>query len=85
MTSKRRKTRPEKKEWRPVNKLADMDGRNQVFLVNHLGGEWKYVDELVMSSFKGPCPKDHEIKHLDGDIGNDNLSNLAYVKKEEKI
>jgi hypothetical protein len=38
-----------------------------------------------MSSFKGPCPKDHEIKHLDGDIGNDNLSNLAYVKKEEKI
>lgn len=46
--------------------------------------QYFYTDSLVMSAFVGACPEGHEILHLDGDLMNDHLSNLRYVKAVSK-
>lgn len=41
------------------------------------------VHPLVMLAFAGPYPENCEIRHLDGNPGNNNLSNLRYGTKTE--
>ena len=40
---------------------------------------------LVMISFVGPRPEGLEVRHLDGDINNNSLDNLAYGTRSENI
>lgn len=36
------------------------------------------IHRLVMLAFVGPCPEGEEVRHLDGNPGNNTLANLAY-------
>lgn len=42
-----------------------------------------YVHRLVIEAFIGPCPKDKETNHIDGDKINNYYKNLEYVTKSE--
>jgi hypothetical protein len=50
----------------------------------------KSVHVDVLETFLGPCPEGHSAYHLDGDIANNRLDNLAYrpngrqISKEEQ-
>lgn len=39
----------------------------------------KYIHQLVLETFVGPCPKKMECNHKDGNKHNNNLSNLEWV------
>lgn len=43
------------------------------------------VCKLVLETFIGPCPDGMECRHLDGNSGNDILTNLKYGTKQENI
>lgn len=38
----------------------------------------RYIHRLVLEAFVGPCPQGMECRHLDGNAGNNVLSNLAW-------
>jgi HNH endonuclease/NUMOD4 motif len=42
-----------------------------------------FVHKLVMLSFVGVCPDGKEVRHLDGNVNNNKLSNLAYGTPKE--
>lgn len=39
---------------------------------------YRYVHRLVLEAFVGPCPPKHQTRHMDGDVFNNNLANLAW-------
>ena len=41
------------------------------------------VHRLVLEAFVGPCPPEHECRHLDGDRENTRLENLAWGTRAE--
>jgi len=41
------------------------------------------VHRLVMAAFVGPCPKDIQVNHIDGDKSNNCLENLEYATQSE--
>jgi hypothetical protein len=41
------------------------------------------VHRLVLLAFVGPCPEGEEVRHLNGDLLNNALTNLAYGTKSE--
>ena len=41
------------------------------------------VHRLVLSAFVGPCPQRQEVRHLDGNAGNNRLDNLKYGTSKE--
>jgi len=41
-------------------------------------GKRFFIHQLVLLTFKGPCPPGMESRHLNGDGTNDRLDNLAY-------
>jgi hypothetical protein len=43
------------------------------------------VHRLVLESFVGPCPEDHEGLHGDGDPGNNRLENLRWGRHIENV
>ena len=43
------------------------------------------VHKLVASTFLGQCPSGQEVRHLDGNPQNNNVSNLAYGTRAENI
>ena len=43
----------------------------------------KLVHHLVLLAFVGPRPDGMEIRHIDGDVTNNSLSNLAYGTRSE--
>lgn len=43
------------------------------------------VHKLVASAFLGPCPSGQEVRHLDGNPQNNNITNLAYGTRTENI
>ncbi len=44
-----------------------------------------YVHCSVMAAFVGPCPDGCEVSHLDGDNGNNTLSNLVYESRTKNM
>lgn len=62
----------------------DCEGRNLIVLKNFPSA---YIDEMVMHCWKGPRPNDGKkyfIRHNDGDISNDDVSNLEWVEATEE-
>ena len=62
----------------------DKDGYLYVVLKQH-SSEWesksyirKYIHQLVLLAWIGPCPIGLECRHKDNDIINNNISNLEY-------
>lgn len=47
------------------------------------GDKQQAIHRLVLAAFVGPCPDGMEVRHLDGDRGNNVLSNLAYGTRSE--
>lgn len=45
----------------------------------------RYVHQLVMETFVGPCPDRQEVCHNDGDSNNNHLSNLRYDTHKNNI
>jgi hypothetical protein len=43
----------------------------------------KYVHQLVAAAFIGKCPPGREVRHLDGDTGNNTAGNLIYGTRSE--
>jgi len=43
------------------------------------------VHHLVITTFKGPCPIGHEVRHLDDRKYNNKLSNLTYGTRHQNI
>ena len=47
-------------------------------------GERRFMDEVVLETFKGPRPSpEARVVHLDGDLANDELANLAWSTDAE--
>ena len=75
---------------KPTDDGGDDEGRmlpqrldDEGFMVVDLqrrNGTWetRRVHELVLESFRGPCPPGMKAVHLDGDKTNNKLDNLAY-------
>ena len=42
-----------------------------------------YVHRFIAEIYMGECPEGYEIDHLDGDITNNDISNLEYVTSTE--
>jgi hypothetical protein len=62
---------PRNKPYRWVS--LEGNGRKRIALVH----------VLVLEAFVGPCPEGMECRHLDGDVGNNAKSNLAWGTKQE--
>jgi HNH endonuclease/NUMOD4 motif len=43
------------------------------------------IHRLVLAAFVGPCPEGMEVRHLNGNAGDNRLSNLAYGTKTENV
>ena len=78
--SNRRKLRSGSDDENPVPHVRDSEGHNVVILEHPVNGPAvERVCELVLRSFSGPCPPGHRVEHVNGDLGDDNLTNLRYV------
>ncbi len=56
----------------------DKDGYNTAVLYNNGMPTGRRVHRLVLEAYVGPCPEGMQVRHLDGDVYNNNLDNLAY-------
>lgn len=66
-------------------RIAKRGSRKQYCCVS-LGSNNSWdVHRLVMYTFVGPCPEGQEVRHLDGDPSNNNLSNLAYGTRKQNM
>lgn len=45
----------------------------------------KYIHQLVLLTYEGPCPKGHQIDHIDRNKSNNSLDNLRYVEPADNI
>lgn len=48
-------------------------------------GQIVKIHRIVAEAFIGPCPKDKEVNHIDGDKENPHADNLEYVTHSENI
>ena len=61
-------------------------GGNPYFKVSiyHKGKTFfRHIHHLVMSAFVGPRPEGMVVRHIDGDLSNNSLDNLAYGTHKE--
>lgn len=72
-------------KWRRLRGAADRDGYRRIGL--YVGDRIvrKYIHQLVLLAFIGPCPDGLESLHEDGDPSNDDLSNLKYGTHAENM
>jgi hypothetical protein len=59
----------------------DRDGYFRVTLCRHGRHKQYGIHQLVLATFRGPCPTGHEGCHNDGDPGHNWLHNLRYDTK----
>lgn len=82
-----RKAKPSK-TWNRVGRLLNPFLNGSYLAVNFIcEGKHKkeYIHRLVAEAFLGPCPKDKEVDHKDGNKANCSLSNLRYVTPKVNI
>jgi hypothetical protein len=65
--------------------INDVRCHRIAFLRKNGKGKSHKVHRLVMEAFVGPCPEGMEVRHLDGDGGNNNLVNLRYGTHKENM
>lgn len=44
---------------------------------------YRYIHQLVLAAFEGPCPDGQEVSHKDGQPSNNRLNNLQYKTRSE--
>ena len=49
------------------------------------GGPQKYVHQIVMESFNGPCPDGLEVHHKNRDRSDNRLENLEWVTRRKNL
>lgn len=64
-----------------ILKPATTDGSKRFVLCNHGKTQNVRCHKLVMAAFVGPRPEGLQVKHIDGDKGNNLLGNLEYAKQ----
>jgi hypothetical protein len=64
--------------WRPLKPKRYPAGYLNVRLLVSGRSYYRFVHRLVLEMFIGPCPDGMECRHIDGNPGNNNLSNLAW-------
>jgi hypothetical protein len=73
----------------PLSKARVMQGRydrlgyHRVALSHRGKYKYHFVHRLVLLAFCGPCPANHECRHLDGDPSNNAIDNLAWGTPSE--
>jgi hypothetical protein len=55
------------------------------YLNVNLLGEHRLVHQVILEAFVGPCPEGLECRHLDGNPGNNQRSNLKWGTRAENI
>ncbi len=63
--------------------LRKDNGYYIVTLYRNNRGKTKYIHRVVLEAFVGPCPNDHECRHLDGIKIHNMLSNLVWGTRTE--
>ena len=43
------------------------------------------MHRIVMAAFVGICPEGYQVNHIDGNKGNNHISNLEYVTSKENV
>jgi len=74
---------PSDDEWSEPSKppIDPATGRR---VLDAPSGERRFMDEVVLETFKGPRPSpEARVVHLDGDLANDELANLAWSTDAE--
>lgn len=69
-------------EWKLLKPSPQYRGHMAVYLGRK---DCRHVHRLVLEAFVGPCPEGMECRHLDGNPGNNVLSNLAWGTRKENI
>ncbi len=71
-------------KWKPLKltKLSKGSGYLVVGLYNSDGMNMRYVNQLVLLAFVGPCPSGMEGCHYDGNPANNQLENLRWDTKK---
>lgn len=64
--------------WRKLKQTKTATGYVRYGLHQHKKTTYIYGHRLVLEAFVGPCPPGMECRHLDGDPGNNRLTNLAW-------
>lgn len=71
--------RREKPRQRPVALVTNRDGYKIVTLWRDGRGRCFQVHRIVAAAFIGPCPRRHQVNHIDGVKTHNGLANLEYV------
>jgi hypothetical protein len=77
--------RKQAKTWKRLAPFASLTGYLQVSLYRDLKRFRKYVHQIVLETFVGPCPPGLECRHLDGDKTNNAAINLAWGTRSENM
>lgn len=72
-------------KWRLLKQTIDHDGYQCVYLSNSGKSYNRRVHRLILESFVGPRPKDHECRHLNSVKIDNRLENLAWGTKAENV
>lgn len=70
-------------KWRKLDRKPNCDGYIPATLYEGATRRSTYVHVLVPEAFRGPCPKRHEARHLDGNPSNNHLDNLLWGTRKE--
>ena len=74
------------KLWQDANRVKPKKDKDGYYVVCLCLGRKKRtirIHQMVLLTFIGPCPDEMECRHLDGNRGNNHLSNLAWGTKTE--
>lgn len=66
-----------------LKSIVDPKGYLRVFLYRKGRRKQFLVHRLVARAFIGPCPKDKEVNHKDGNTSNPHVDNLEYISCSE--
>jgi hypothetical protein len=69
--------------WRQLHPHHSPRGYAHLYLCNDVGRHYFFLHVLILTAFVGPRPEGMWCRHLDGDPGNNALSNLRWGTQRE--
>jgi hypothetical protein len=78
------RTERQRDDWADLRLRRLADGRLTVRLCSGGRGYVRFVHEVVLEAFIGPCPEGHVCRFADGDPSNARLVNLRWEAGEER-